>query len=42
MDTRDSIELVVNDWCELTGWTMKRTLDRIDVVPPPSLQEDKS
>jgi len=33
-DTRDSIEMAVGDWCNQTGWTMTRTLDRVDVMPP--------
>lgn len=33
-DTRESIKMVISDWCKATGWKMTRTLDRIDVNPP--------
>lgn len=33
-DHLDSIERCVNDWCNLTGWTYKRILHRIEVFPP--------
>ncbi|MDO8445167.1 MAG: hypothetical protein Q7T53_03525 [Deltaproteobacteria bacterium] len=32
-EIRDSIESAVADWCALTGWTMRRTLQRIEVFP---------
>ena len=38
-DTRESIIQAVTAWCEHTGWTMKCTLDRIDVMPPPNPEE---
>lgn len=33
-DHRESIERALDDWCELTGWTYSRTLDRFDLFPP--------
>ncbi len=30
----DNIERCVADWCDLTGWTYKRILQRIEVFPP--------
>ena len=29
----DNIERCVSDWCDLTGWTYKRILHRIEVFP---------
>lgn len=31
---RELIEQAVTDYCELTGWTWRRILDRIEVSPP--------
>jgi len=33
-ENRDCIEDAVHDWCEITGWTCRRILDRIEVFPP--------
>lgn len=33
-EVRDNIERAVSDWCDLTGWTYKRILHRIEVFPP--------
>ena len=33
-EMRDAIERAVNDWAALTGWTVQRTLHRIEVFPP--------
>jgi hypothetical protein len=33
-ENRDCIEEAVRDWCEITGWTCRRILDRIEVSPP--------
>lgn len=30
----DQIEQCVSDWCDLTGWSYKRILHRIEVFPP--------
>lgn len=35
-DDLNSIELAVSDFCELTGWTYRRVLHRIEVFPPQS------
>lgn len=31
---RDNIERAIHDWCDLTGWSFERTLDRFDLYPP--------
>jgi hypothetical protein len=33
-DLRSSIESAVSDWCETTGWTWRKILDRIELIPP--------
>lgn len=33
-DYLDSIQRCVADWCDISGWTFKRTLHRIEVFPP--------
>lgn len=33
-DLRDSIEQAANGWAAGSGWTVRRTLNRIDVFPP--------
>jgi hypothetical protein len=33
-DDRESIEQAAREWCEDTGWVMKRVLDRVEVSPP--------
>ncbi len=33
-ETRELIEDAVSDWCEVTGWTWRRILNRIEVTPP--------
>lgn len=33
-EVRDNIERCVDDWCKITGWTYRRTLQRIEVFPP--------
>jgi hypothetical protein len=33
-DLRDSIERAVADFCDMTDWTYRRVLDRIEVFPP--------
>lgn len=30
----DLIERAVSDWCGMTGWTMQRTVNGVDVFPP--------
>ena len=37
-DTRESIELAVADWCQLTGWTYRRSINGIELDPPQSDQ----
>ena len=33
-DTRESMEAAMSDWCDYSGWTMKRILNRIELYPP--------
>jgi hypothetical protein len=33
-ELRESILSAVNDWCDVTGWGYKQTLNRIDLMPP--------
>ncbi len=33
-EDRESIQAAVEDWCELTGWSWKWILNRIEVFPP--------
>ena len=33
-EDRDALDQCVADWCALTGWTWRRTLDRVEVFPP--------
>lgn len=33
-ENREMIEQAVQDWCNFSGWSMRRTLNRIEVWPP--------
>lgn len=33
-EEQEQIDRIVGDWCELSGWTWRRNIDRIDVTPP--------
>jgi hypothetical protein len=33
-DLRDSIEKAALDWAKTSGWTVRRVLHRIEVMPP--------
>lgn len=35
-ELRDLIEQAIADWCGLTGWTYRRILHRIELMPPAS------
>ena len=33
-EDQDALDQCVASWCRLTGWTWRRTLDRVEVFPP--------
>lgn len=37
-ENRDLIMQASADWCKITGWTVERVLDRIELIPPTTSQ----
>ena len=37
-ELKENIVTAVHDWCELTGWKLRKTLDRLEVIPPEPLR----
>ena len=33
-EDQEQLDRAVADWCEFSGWTWRRVLDRVDVFPP--------
>jgi hypothetical protein len=33
-DDQDMLDAAVQDWCEISGWTWQRILDRVELLPP--------
>ena len=38
-EMRDSIIAAVDDWCNITGWSYKQILSRIELIPPKAISK---